>query len=55
MAGQGMDEQGLRGFLGMVERDHPGELLRIKAPVKADRDIDSLVFELEHEIGRAHV
>ena len=54
MAVQGMDEQGLRGFLQMVERDHPGELLRIKAPVKADRDITSLVFELEHA-GRSPV
>jgi len=54
MGVQGMDEQGLRGFLQMVERDHPGELLRIKAPVKADRDITSLVFELE-QAGRSPV
>src|SRR3954470_15090821 len=40
-------DQSLRGFLAMVERDHPDELLRIKAPVKADCDITSLVFELE--------
>ena len=51
---KGMDEQGLRGFLRMVERDHPQELLRIKAPVKADRDITSLVFELENA-GRSPV
>src|SRR5437868_14404671 len=46
--------QSLRGFLAMVERDHPEELLRIKAPVKADRDITSLVFELERA-GRSPV
>jgi UbiD family decarboxylase len=47
-------DQSLRGFLAMVERDHPEELLRIKAPVKADRDITSLVFELERA-GRSPV
>src|SRR3954464_6175654 len=47
-------DQSLRGFLAMVERDHPDELLRIKAPVKADRDITSLVFELERA-GRSPV
>ncbi|HEY6822089.1 MAG TPA: UbiD family decarboxylase [Burkholderiales bacterium] len=47
-------DQSLRGFLAMVERDHPDELLRIKAPVKADRDITSLVFELERS-GRSPV
>jgi UbiD family decarboxylase len=47
-------DQSLRGFLAMVERDHPEELLRIKAPVKVDRDITSLVFELERA-GRSPV
>ena len=47
-------DQSLRGFLAMVERDHPDELLRIKAPVKAERDITSLVFELERA-GRSPV
>lgn len=47
-------DQSLRGFLAMVERDHPDELLRIKAPVKCDRDITSLVFELERA-GRSPV
>ncbi len=39
--------QSLRGFLAMVERDFPEEILRIRAPVRADLDITSLVFELE--------
>jgi len=47
-------DQSLRGFLAMVERDYPEELLRIKAPVKAERDITSLVFELERA-GRSPV
>jgi 2,5-furandicarboxylate decarboxylase 1 len=41
------DSQGLRGFLRMVERDFPAELLRIRAPVRPHLDITSLVFELE--------
>src|SRR5512140_1754133 len=39
--------QSLRGFLGMVERDFPEELLRIREPVRTRLDITSLVFELE--------
>ena len=41
------ESQSLRSFLRMVERDFPEELLRIRAPVRADLDITSLVFELE--------
>ena len=41
------EKQSLRGFLGMVERDFPEELLRIKVPVRRELDITSLVFELE--------
>lgn len=41
------DEQGLRGFLRMVETEHPNELLRIKEPVRTHLDITSLIFELE--------
>jgi 2,5-furandicarboxylate decarboxylase 1 len=48
------DRQGLRGFLQMVEREHPEELLRIRAPVRTDLDITSLVFELE-QAGRSPV
>src|SRR3954462_4109403 len=47
-------DQSLRGFLAMVERDYPAEMLRIKVPVKVDRDITSLVFELERA-GRSPV
>ena len=39
--------QSLRGFLSMVERDFPEEVLRIRAPVRTHLDITSLVFELE--------
>src|SRR3990172_7614981 len=46
--------QSLRGFLGMVERDFPEELLRIRAPVRTHLDITSLVFELERA-GRSPV
>src|SRR3990172_13161527 len=46
--------QSLRGFLAMVERDSPGELVRIRAPVRTDLDITSLVFELE-QAGRSPV
>jgi UbiD family decarboxylase len=46
--------QSLRGFLNMVERDYPDELLRIRAPVRSDLDITSLVFELERA-GRSPV
>ncbi len=46
--------QSLRGFLAMVERDHPGELLRIREPVRTHLDITSLVFELERA-GRSPV
>lgn len=46
--------QSLRGFLSMVERDFPEELLRIRAPVRPNLDITSLVFELERS-GRSPV
>ena len=50
-----MDErQSLRGFLAMVERDHPGEIVRITAPVRTHLDMTSLVFELEYA-GRSPV
>src|SRR4030095_1282932 len=48
------DRQSLRGFLGMVEREFPDELLRVRTPVRADLDITSLVFELERA-GRSPV
>jgi 2,5-furandicarboxylate decarboxylase 1 len=45
--GHAGDHQGLRGFLEMVERDFPDELLRIREPVRTHLDMTSLVFELE--------
>lgn len=42
------DPQSLRGFLAMVERDYPEELLRIKVPVSTHLDMTSVVFELEY-------
>ena len=48
------ERQTLRGFLNMVERDFPEELLRIGGPVKRELDITSLVFELERA-GRSPV
>ncbi len=48
------DKQSMRGFLGMVERDHPDELLRISQPVSTHLDITSMVFELE-QMGRSPV
>src|SRR4030088_938789 len=41
------DRQSLRGFLQLVERDFPDEILRIRAPVRKHLDITSIVFELE--------
>ena len=46
--------QSLRGFLAMVEHDFPEEILRIRAPVRTELDITSLVFELERA-GRSPV
>jgi UbiD family decarboxylase len=48
------DHQGLRGFLQMVERDFPDEIVRIREPVRTHLDITSLVFELERA-GRSPV
>ena len=42
------DSQSLRGFLEMVEKVHPEEVLRIREPVSTHLDITSLVFELEN-------
>ena len=42
------ENQSLRGFLAMVGRDYPEELLRIKVPVRTHLDMTSLVFELDH-------
>jgi UbiD family decarboxylase len=42
-----LDRQSLRGFLAQVERELPGEILRIREPVSTRLDITSLVYELE--------
>jgi 3-polyprenyl-4-hydroxybenzoate decarboxylase len=49
-----VDKQSLRGFLGMVERDYPDELVRVHEPVRRELDITSTVFELERA-GRSPV
>ena len=41
------DPQSLRGFLGMVAREYPEELLRIKQRVRSQLDTTAMVFELE--------
>jgi UbiD family decarboxylase len=46
--------QSLRGFLDMVARDYPEELLRIREPVRTHLDITSTIFELERA-GRSPV
>ena len=48
------DPQSLRGFLGMVRRDFPSELLHIAAPVAQRFDSTAMVFELERA-GRSPV
>ena len=42
-----MNDQSLRGFVEMVQRDFPDDFVRISAPVRRDLDITSAVFELE--------
>ena len=49
-----MDTQSMRGFLAMVERQYPEELVRIRAPVRCELDITATVFELERA-GRSPV
>jgi 2,5-furandicarboxylate decarboxylase 1 len=41
------DPQSLRGFLGMVARDYPDELLQIQQPVGVRFDTTAMIFELE--------
>ncbi|MCC7486035.1 MAG: UbiD family decarboxylase [Burkholderiales bacterium] len=53
-ASAAVERQSLRGFLAMVERDFPDELVRVRAPVRTGLDITSLVFELERG-GRSPV
>jgi 2,5-furandicarboxylate decarboxylase 1 len=44
----------MRGFLAMVERDFPNELVHIHEPVRRELDITATVFELERA-GRSPV
>src|SRR5215472_13743478 len=48
------DNQSLRGFLDLVQRTHPDEIIRIKEPVSRELDITSAVFEFERA-GRSPV
>jgi 2,5-furandicarboxylate decarboxylase 1 len=47
MPSTNVDNQSLRGFLRMVERDFPGEIVRIREPVGLRYETTALVFELE--------
>jgi UbiD family decarboxylase len=49
-----VDKQSMRGFLAMVERDFPRELVRIRELVRRELDITATVFELERA-GRSPV
>ena len=49
-----MEKQSIRGFLTMVERDFPEEIVRIGEPVRRELDITSTVFELERA-GRSPI
>ncbi|MBV8428556.1 MAG: UbiD family decarboxylase, partial [Hyphomicrobiales bacterium] len=49
-----MDKQSMRGFVAMVERDFPNEIVRIREPVRRELDITSTVFELERA-GRSPI
>jgi len=49
-----MNKQSMRGFLALVERDFPDEILRIHEPVRRELDITSTVFELERA-GRSPI
>ena len=49
-----MSSQTMRGFLEMIDRDFPDEILRITEPVRREFDITSAVFELERK-GRSPV
>jgi UbiD family decarboxylase len=42
-----LDNQSLRGFLAMVEADHPDEFLRVREPVETRFAMTAIVYELE--------
>lgn len=47
-------DQSLRGFLEMVEEQHPAELVRVSQKVSSRLDITGVVFEAER-LGRSPV
>ena len=47
MPSANIDNQSLRGFLAMVEADHPEELLRIREPVDTRLEMTAVIYELE--------
>ena len=49
-----LDKQGLRGFLGFVQENHPDQLLRLTEPVRSEYEMTAIVFELERA-GRSPV
>lgn len=49
-----LDTQSMRGFIAAIEEALPGEVLRIKEPVRTHLDMSSLVFELEG-MGRSPI
>jgi UbiD family decarboxylase len=48
------DKQSMRGFLALVEKTYPDEIVRIKEPVRTELEMTSLVFELER-MGRSPI
>ena len=49
-----MADQSLRGFIELVERDFPDDIVRVAEPVRRELDITSTVFELERA-GRSPI
>src|SRR5262249_2697556 len=47
MPSANLDNQSLRGFLAMVEAEHPDQLLRIREPVDTRFAMTAIVYELE--------
>ncbi len=49
-----MTDQSMRGFIDMVARDYPDDIVRVSETVKRELDITSAIFELERA-GRSPV
>ena len=54
MPSANLDNQSLRGFLAMVEAEHPDEFMRIREPVDTRFAMTAIVYELERA-GRSPV